>query len=65
MPEQKYNKAYRSLSIRLLVDDYDRFEKARKFLQEKAEAAGVKTTVSKPELLNHLVQLFFEKNQNT
>ncbi len=63
MTDKKDSKGYRSVSIRLLVDDYDNFEKAREILQQKVEKAGVKATVSKPDFLNHLVRLFFEHSQ--
>ncbi len=57
-------KAYRSLSVRLSLEDYKRFEDARGILQERAKNAGVSTTVSKPELINHLLKMFFDNNSD-
>ena len=53
-------KAYRSLSVRLSLDDYRNFEDAREILQERAKNAGVATTISKPELIKHLLKIFFD-----
>lgn len=57
-------KAYRSLSIRLAVEDFESFEKAQEILQNKAKKSGIETTVSKPDLLKHLVKLFLEQNSS-
>lgn len=57
-------KAYRSLSVRLSLEDYKKFEEARGILQERAKSAGVSTTVSKPELINHLLKIFFDNNSD-
>lgn len=55
------NKPYRMFSVRLATDDYLKLEEIRKILQDKAKNAGVSITVSKPELIKHLIDMFLKK----
>ncbi len=57
-------KAYRTLTVRLPLEDFENFEKAQEILQKKTEnAAGIETTVSKPDLVKFLVRNFIEQNK--
>lgn len=64
MPK-KEDKKYQVLSVRLTIEEYGRLEKIREILQEKALSAGVNVEISKPELIRHLLDVFFEQHDKT
>lgn len=64
MPK-KEDKKYQVLSVRLTIEEYGRLEKIREILQEKALNAGVNVEISKPELIRHLLDVFFEQHDKT
>jgi len=61
---EKNDKPYRTLAIRLSTNDFAKFERIQKILEEKAKRAGLFTSMKKPDVMKHLIETFFE-SENT
>jgi len=58
------DKPFRMFSVRLATDDFLKLEEIREILQNKAKEAGVSVAMSRPELMKHLIEMFFS-NRNS
>jgi excinuclease UvrABC nuclease subunit len=58
------DKLYRTLSVRLNSSEFAKFEKIKELLQEKTRSAGVYSTIKNPDVIKHLITLFFNLEEN-